>query len=143
VPFDPVSYVVAKKAYEMAKVVVVPPVSMLYAGDETEVSEDTVVEAVTKKSLWVVRDSENLPPAPERMVVLVEGMIDTAGQTLTVTVVVDDAPVGTIDFTETAYTLKLLVVDVSGWADGIHTVDMKMQVTGGVGYNRLFEVWLR
>jgi len=141
-PFDPISYAKAKRALARAAEVAEPK-PVLYAGDETEVSEDEIVAAVTKKSLLVVRDSVNLPPTPEKMVVVVEGKIDTAGQTLTIKIVVDGSPVGNIEFTETTYTLKALVTNISGWADGIHSVDMQMQVTGGVGYNKLFEVWLR
>lgn len=111
-----------------------------YAGDETEVST-TSTTAETKKTCSVVRDSSNLP-VPKTAVFEVEGYIDTSGETLTVTILVDDTSQGTLEFTETSYTKKALVVDVSGWADGIHTIEMQMHVSGGTGYNRLFEVWL-
>jgi len=112
-----------------------------YAGDETVISE-TSTTFVTRKSLRVVRDAANLF-APSRMIIEVEAYIDTAGQTLEVGILVAGTSVGTLSFTETAYTRKVLVVDVTGWADGIRVVDLQMRVTGGTGYNRLFEVYFR
>ena len=111
-----------------------------YAGDESEVTE-TNTTYVSKKTLTVVRDSTNLS-VPSTLLVEVEGKV-TAGNTLTVGIFVDGTERITKTWTETAYTLKSGTYDVSAWGDGTHSIELKMKVDAGTGYQKLFEVWLK
>ena len=111
-----------------------------YAGDESEVTE-TSTTYVTKKEFYAVKDSTNLRN-PSIMVVEVEGYV-TSGNTLTVGIAIDGGIAAEITFTETSYTLKSTIIDISGWTDGKHHVELQMKVDGGTGYNKLWEVWMK
>lgn len=111
-----------------------------YAGDESEVTE-TSTSYVTKKEFNAVIDSNNLRD-PSIMIVIVEGKV-TAGNTLTVGIFIDGSVAEEITFTEDSYTLKSAVIDISGWTNGKHHIELRMKVDGGTGYNRLWEVWMK
>jgi len=112
-----------------------------YAGDETEVAE-TSTTYVVRKTLRVVKDSANLG-SPSTLIIEAEAKSEVAGDTTTLGVFVDGIEVVTLSTTNNTYTLLNGSSDISAWADGVHLIELKMKVSAGTGYNRIFEVWLK
>jgi len=114
-----------------------------YAGDETETSTTSTTYATLKQFNFSYLSSVGITPST--MIIVAECYIDTGGETATLGIYVDGNLQTTIDFTENSYTVKTASVDLSslGLSDGKHLVEIKMQVTGGTGYLRMLEAWMR
>jgi len=114
-----------------------------YAGDETELSTTSTSYTVMKEFNFTYLSSVGITPS--QMIVVVEGYNNTSGQTTTVGIYIDGNLQAEISFTETSYTVKTTTIDLSalGLSDGAHNLQIKMKVTGGTGYIRLTEVWMK
>jgi len=111
-----------------------------YAADEVEKSiTSTSGEVLKEFTMAVVSAVGNRWSS---MDVIVEGCV-SGGQTMFVGVKIDGEPCGEIVFTETSYTLKYTNVNISSLSDGTHSVQLVAKVTGGTGYVRLMEFWVR
>jgi len=114
-----------------------------YVGDETELSTTSTSYTVMKEFNFTYLSTADITPST--MIVVVEAYNDTSGQTTTIGVYIDGSLKREISFTETSYTVKSASIDLSALSlsDGAHNVQIKMKVTGGTGYIRLTEVWMR
>jgi len=114
-----------------------------YAGDETELSTTSTSYTVVKEFNFTYLSSVGITPS--QMIVVVEGYNNTSGKTTTVGIYIDGNLQAEISFTETSYTVKATTIDLSalGLSDGAHNLQIKMKVTGGTGYIRLTEVWMK
>ena len=114
-----------------------------YVGDETELSTTSTSYTVMKEFNFTYLSTANITPST--MIVVVEAYNNTSGETTTVGVYIDGTLKAEISFTETSYTVKSASIDLSALSlsDGAHNVQIQMKVTGGTGYIRLTEVWMR
>jgi len=112
----------------------------LIASDETELSTTSTSNVSLKQFNMVKLSGAGLNWS--KMTIVVEGYIDTSGQTAYLDIYIGGTKYATITWTETSYTLKYKIIDISGLGDGKHLVDLQMRVTGGTGYLRLVEVWV-
>lgn len=113
----------------------------LYHGDEIEVSS-TQEAYESKKTLSCV--IHPFLDRPTKLVVAVTLKTDDTSKLASLGLFVDGA--ASLAFekisSSTDYGLQLGEVDAGGWAEGIHTLDLKLKTeAGGRCYNQLFEVY--
>jgi len=127
--------------------VIVEPVSSTgyiapYAADESELSTTSTSYKTLKEFNLVKIATAGI--SPSTMLVVVEAYNDTSGQTTYVGIYVDGSLQQEILFTENSYTLKYTTIDVSGLSDNSrHLVEIKVKVSGGTGYLRHLEVYVK
>ena len=112
-------------------------------GDETELSTTSTSYTVMKEFNFTYLSTADITPST--MIVVVEAYNNTSGQTTTVGIYIDGSLKREISFTETSYAVKSASIDLSALSlsDGAHNVQIQMKVTGGTGYIRLTEVWMK
>jgi len=112
---------------------------VLLAFDDTELSTTSTSYTSLKNFRFVKNSDYGL--GWKKLYVHAEARQATSGQTTYVGIYVDDVLKAEITYTETSYTLKSTVVDISDLADGIRSFDARVKVTGGTGYLKLLEVY--
>ncbi|MBA7704556.1 hypothetical protein ES703_113370 [subsurface metagenome] len=112
----------------------------LYHGDEIEVSS-TEVTYESKKTLSCV--IHPFLDRPTKLVVAVTLKTNDPAKLASLGLFVDGAASPAFEKTSslTGYGLQVGDIDPGGWAEGIHTLDLKLKTAGGTCYNQLFEVY--
>jgi len=114
---------------------------ILYAADESELSTTSTSYTSLKEFNLIKLSGAGINYS--KMTVIVEAYNNTSGQTTTVGVFIDGSLVTEIPFTETSYTLKYAIINISGLSDNArHYVQIQVKVTGGTGYLRHLEVYV-
>lgn len=112
-----------------------------YEGDETEVSTTNTTYTVVK-SFTLTIDSTNLK-SPNEIILSSEARNSTSGDTTYLALYIDGTQYIEVTTTNSGYTWLTGSADISSLADGLHNVELQMQVSASTGYNRLFEVFVR
>jgi hypothetical protein len=111
----------------------------LIAFDDTELST-TSTSYISLKNFRFIKDSTR-GMGWNKLYVYAEAYQATSGQTTYLGIYIDGSLKVEITWTETSYTLKSTVIDISTVSNGIRSFDAQMKVTGGTGYLRLLEVY--
>ena len=113
----------------------------LYHGDEIEVSSAQVAYESKKTLSCVIHPFLD---RPTKLVVAATLKTDDPAKLASLGLFVDGAASPAFEKTSssTDYGLQIGEVDPGGWAEGLHTLDLKLKTeAGGTCYNELFEVY--
>lgn len=112
--------------------------TFIYHGDEIEVSSVSATYE-TKKTLSCLSSPQATVPEKVKFAVTIK--TDDASKKASLGIYVDGALELEWETNSTDYELKTGTLDVS-WAEGLHTVEVKLKVeAGGTAYNQLFEAY--
>jgi len=76
-----------------------------------------------------------------RLRVVIEGRIDTSGQTAYAGIYVAGSQVAELSWTETSYTVKYVDITAPTSPNTTTQIGLRFRVTGGTGYFRMIEIY--
>jgi hypothetical protein len=113
------------------------------AGDDTAISTTSTSYPTSDQKYFYLSLAGGILPV-SKLVVSIEGYV-SSGYTLTVGIYVDGTLKAEVSFTETSYTVKTSPeIDLSGLSTtATHQIGIRMKVTGGTGYVRAVDFYLK
>jgi len=113
------------------------------AGDDTQISTTSTSYPTSDQKYFYLSLAEGKLPV-SKLIASIEGYV-SSGYTLTVGIYVDGTLKAEISFTETSYTVKTSPeIDLTGLSTNtVHQIGIRMKVTGGTGYVRTVDFYLK
>ena len=139
---DPVAYSIGKKALALAKDAIAKAEEALERPIQFVVVHDDTLISTTATTSTTLKTARFYKSGQATMILIITVWGDGTNRVV-VEIRIDGSLVDTFSTTNNTETLFIREIDISGFGDGLHNIDINMFVDTGTGYTQFLEVRLQ